>query len=175
MEQKVKLIYTLDEKNSIKTTLKEGTPEEIDSLTLQFENSKELRIAFKEQIEYLRKSNEEYINNAKRTETGDIVIINQNNKRIRVLYKRHIRVFNEIIENDKFLEYLAQNYINIYELLDENAKYAIYSNSLIRKIYGIYKDEYKEKIKIKKEKQATEEEFSSSLIEDQYTKKLGGM
>lgn len=174
MEKNVLLIYTLDEKNKLKIILKEGTQEEIDKLTLSFENSKELRTIFQNEIEDLRNKNIEYINNRKRNETGDIVTINSNNKRIRVLYKRHIRVFNEIINDEQFLNYLSKNYMSIYELLDENLKYTKYSNNLIRKVYAIYKDEYKEKIKIEKQ-QKIEEEFVGSLFDEDKTKKLGGM
>ena len=62
-------------------------------------------------------------------------------------------------------------------MLDDNRKYVTYSHNFIRKVYGIYKDEYKEKISIKTPKQANEEDtFTGCLLDgSSYTKKLGGM
>ena len=108
MEKKVKLIYTLDEKNEISIPLYEGNQKEIDKITTRFQNSKELREIYKEKINLLRTKAKTYIEKqqakTKRKETGDIVIIDETNKRIRVLYQRHIRLFEDIITNTKFLD-----------------------------------------------------------------------
>lgn len=173
MDNNVSLIYALDEFNSLKVVLMRGTQEEIDKFTLQFENSKELRFVFKDVIENFRMLNINYIESKKRVESGDIVTVNSSNKRIRVLYKRHLNVFNQIIDDDDFLEYLAKNYIKIYELLTINSKYMTYSNNLVRKVYGIYKDEYKDKIRFRKHDRDDDEGFVGSLFDD--SKKYGGM
>lgn len=173
MDNIVRLIYALDENNSLMTVLMQGTQEEIDRFTLQFENSKELRIAFKNVIDGFRSLNVQYIESKKRVESGDIVTINGNNKRIRVLYKRHLNVFYEVINDDNFLDYLARNYTKIYDLLTLDSKYIIFSNNLIRKVYGIYKDEYKDKVRIRKQKQDNDEGFVGSLFDD--SKRYGGV
>lgn len=114
------LVYAFDRECERSVTLKEGTLEEIDNFTSKFNNSNEIREAFKKDIEFYRRDKQEFIERIEKKtgkkETGDIVVHSiecgrsreKINKRTRVMYKYHKDVLNEILSNQKFMEIFSK-------------------------------------------------------------------
>lgn len=182
----VKLCYCIGDKPKI--ILEENSKEEIDKLTTKYEDSKELRKKYQNQITTYQKEQQEYINaiekKISRKETGDIVLINHKNQRIRVLYNKHVIIFNEIIEINKFYEYLAINYPGYIDALEQYIIKDFYK--IVRNVYEIYKATYEQlrlpsperiytKYKLQQTKTQIEEDFTGSLLDiQQKVKKTGG-
>ena len=137
-----------------------GTDKEISEFTIKKEDSLEIRKEFKNQV---LKFNNKYNDN------GDIVIIDDEleNKRIKVLYKKDIAVFKNIILNQKFIIstfksklckiYTEADFVDIrtfkgtsYEKYIKqsfkNKKTLPNYYDIVRKIISLYKEYIKDKI-----------------------------
>ena len=80
-----------------------------------------------------------------RKEEGDITIIgtiNKEKRRIKVLYNKHIEVFDYVIRNEQFQKYLRENfyeeYCKIQQAKNKTIKFNEEISFLIRRINKIY-------------------------------------
>ena len=186
MPDKYELVICIDKDATKYRTLEQGTLDLIDSFTTKFESSEEIRYLYQDTIEKFIEENYEHISyikeKNKRKETGDIALIrtrNQERKRIRVLYKKHIEVFKRIIKNNEFEEYLKQYFTEYYKRIQQYKYQEIIINeelsTLIRRVYEIYKNYAKENDKsspdtiyteIKKRKKRKLEELQRTSTTD---------
>lgn len=168
-----KLVICIGPNSEVYETLHEGSLKDIDALTTGFEKSDDIRMLYRNKIEAFNKKNETQIKEIQiqTGKTGDIVIINASEnkkKKIKVLYRKHIKVFKKIILDKNFEKYLKENnyaeychiqqlkYKNIEfieeyepEIIEENDKLIITDNNnikyqdqigfFIRKVYKLYK------------------------------------
>lgn len=147
--EKYKLVICIDRKGKKGILLKEGPIEEIDKITTSFNNSKELRSFFPEQIEEFEKKYKADIEYLKtklnKEETGDITIIDNESKadipREQVIYNKNIEMFELSLKDNEFIQFLRKadysTYCTInryhYEITEE-------ISWLIRKIPKIYEE-----------------------------------
>lgn len=147
--EKYKLVICVDRKGKKGILLKEGPIEEIDKITTSFNNSKELRSFFLEQIEEFEKKYKADIEYLKtklnKEETGDITIIDNESKadipREQVIYNKNIEMFELSLKDNEFIQFLRKadysTYCTInryhYEITEE-------ISWLIRKIPKIYEE-----------------------------------
>lgn len=116
MDNTFELVICIDKLGTKKVILKQGTTDTIDTLTTLFNDSNEIRNLFSNKIDEFEKKYKEYMNGLseknKRQEKGDITIIgtiNKEKRRVKVLYNKHIEVFEYIIRNEKFQNHLRKN------------------------------------------------------------------
>ena len=81
--------------------IKSGSYEELSKYTVKFYNSSEIR-----------KNNKLIISDFSNTYkiNGDIVIMDENNNRVRVLYKNDVKLVKELIKSQNLLKYLVSDY-----------------------------------------------------------------
>lgn len=151
MNESYELVICIDKDALTSRVLETGTIEQIDSFTIKFESSDEIRYLYQDTINGFISENIEHIKNirkkTKRRENGDIALIRtteHERKRIKVIYKKHIEVFKMVIIDHEFVEYLKENYQEYYNLIKKYIYKEIIiereTSILIRKIYEIYKE-----------------------------------
>jgi hypothetical protein len=157
MDKTFELVICVDKEGKKKVVLEKSTIDKIDTLTTSFENSDEIRCFFSDKVEDFEEKYKTYMNSLSlknnRKEQGDITIIgtiNKENRRIKVLYNKHIEVFEYIIRNESFQIYLKRHdfyeeYCNIQQLKNGPVKFNESTSFLIRKILNIYKQYAKDK------------------------------
>lgn len=159
MDKTFELVICIDKLGYKKVVLAKGTIDEIDKITTSFENSDEIRCFFSDKVDEFEEKYKTYMHNLseknKRKEQGDITIIGTINKergRVKILYNKHIEVFEYIIRNPEFQEYLKDNYYTEYcriqQIKNEDLKINEDLSWLIRKVYKIYKQYSKENNKL---------------------------
>ena len=110
------LVIALDENCNIYKTLMKAESNELDKFTSKFEDTYDIRKHFEKQIEEFFNDNADTIKNMEeknnRKETGDIVVNEVNEygmpERKRVIYKKSIIVFKEIIKKRSFMQVMAR-------------------------------------------------------------------
>jgi hypothetical protein len=158
MDEKVKLVYEVKGRT---ITIEEGTMEEIDFLTKKFENESELEIFYRKKIKKINIEEKQ----------GYFFIINEEKRKIKVIYKNYNELFYMLINDEKFLVFLDKNYKKYQLNFPDTEKYPLYSNEIKKKTIDIYRREYKGKI----DEYEKEDEFIGSLLENSKVKKLGGI
>lgn len=159
MDKTFELIICIDKLGTKKIILEKNTIDEIDKMTTSFESSDEIRCYFSEKIEEFEEKYKEYMESLteknNRKEKGDITIIgtiNKEKRRIKVLYNKHIEVFEYIIRNEEFQKYLRKNFYEEYCRLQQTKNEKIIFNEsisfLIRKIIKIYNQYSKDNNKL---------------------------
>lgn len=159
MDKTFELVICIDKLGTKKIILEKNTIEEIDKLTTSFENSDEIRCYFSDKVEEFEEKYKTYMESLSlknnRKEQGDITIIgtiNKEKRRIKVLYNKHIEVFEYIIRNEEFQNYLRKNFYEEYCKIQQTKKELIEINEeisfLIRKINIIYTQYAKDKRKM---------------------------
>lgn len=155
-----RLVICLDKKGEKSTLLAQGTINEIDSITMSFNNSQELRSCYCEKEEEFEKKYKEGIEYLKtkynRKETGDVTIIDPEKisvtdiPRESIVYKENIEMFEIAIDDLQFVQFLKNADYSKYcaiqrynKEIDEQHKNIIDETIswLIRKMPKIY-DEY---------------------------------
>ena len=111
-----RLVICLDKKGEKSTLLAQGTINEIDSITMSFNNSQELRSCYCEKEEEFEKKYKEGIEYLKtkynRKETGDVTIIDPEKisvtdiPRESIVYKENIEMFEIAIDDLQFVQFL---------------------------------------------------------------------
>ena len=136
MDNNFELVICIDREAKTKEILRTGTIEEIDRFTKNFENGNEIKALYSKKVKEFYEKNKSHIDTITRKngkkETGDIAIIgtiNKESRRIKVLYKKHIEIFEKIKEEMLFL---------------------------IRKVYDLYKVYSKERNEISPDRIYTE-------------------
>ncbi|MGM9850314.1 MAG: hypothetical protein ACI31V_05415 [Bacilli bacterium] len=157
MDKTFELVICIDKDGKRKVVLERNTIDKIDTLTTSFENSDEIRCFFSDKVYEFEDKYKTYMNSLSlknnRKEQGDITIIGtikKETRRIKVLYNKHIEVFEYIIRNESFQIYLKKHdfyeeYCNIQQLKNGPVKFDENTSFLIRKILNIYKQYAKEK------------------------------
>ncbi len=112
------LVICLDKKGKKSILLSQGTIDEIDNLTMSFNNSQELRSYFSEQEELFEekyKKDIEYIKTKyNKKESGDITIIDPekiNNTEIpreSIVYNKNVEIFEIAIDDQSFVQFLKK-------------------------------------------------------------------
>lgn len=159
MDKTFELIICIDKLGTKKIVLEKNTIDKIDKLTTSFENSDEIRCYFSEQVDEFEEKYKIYMENLSeknnRKENGDITIIgtiNKEKRRIRVLYNKHMEVFEYIIRNEDFQKYLRKNfyeeYCKIQQMKSRTIKFNEEISFLIRKIIKIYTQYAKDRSKL---------------------------
>lgn len=160
MSELFSLVITVDRYGEKSKVLMTGPLHEIDKFTTKCESTGEIRENFPDEIEDFYNNYGTYMqeltakNNKK--ERGDITILNSNKeKRIRVLYKKHIFVFKKVILDNDFIQFLITHHPELYKYIiwiKRKIKHILSdvelneeSSIIIRNIYKIYKDEYAKK------------------------------
>lgn len=163
------LVYAFDKECKISKKLMEGTLEEIDRFTMNFNNSNDIRRYFKEEIEEFRDEKQEYIKKSEetlgRTESGDIVIhsiiLNKNrefeNIRTRVLYKYSVKIFNELVKNKELMSrfsnysYVTRNVpydeLPVFTFSEEQASIVKFYSNRSQTAYDRVISSWKKKVK----------------------------
>ena len=92
--------------------IKSGSYEELSKYTVKFYNSSEIR-----------KNNKLIISDFSNTYkiNGDIVIMDENNNRVRVLYKNDVKLVKELIKSQNLLKYLVSHNMLIVSDYDYKA------------------------------------------------------
>lgn len=151
MYEYCELLICIDQQGKKHQVLEKGPIERIDNITSEMESSLELRSYYLDKISIFKEKFGTYMDTLsvknKRKENGDIALfttINKEYSRIKVLYKKHIEVFKNVIRNYEFQCYLKNNYYSEYAVI-QRYKYAELtltreSSILIRRIYDIYKE-----------------------------------
>lgn len=125
------LVIALDENCNIYKTLMKAESNELDKFTSKFEDTYDIRKHFEKQIQEFFNDNADTIKKMEeknnRKETGDIVVneVNENGmpERKRVIYKKSIIVFKEIIKKRSFMQKMA-----VYDKLRKTQnKFSIFS------------------------------------------------
>jgi len=125
------LVYAFDKECENSLILKQGTLEELDTFTSQFLNSDDIRKKFKKEIELFRERKKVFIESVERKrgrrETGDIVIHfiecknnEKTNNRIRVIYKYHKSLLDELIKNKTLMKLFSKK---CYKEIKKNILY----------------------------------------------------
>ena len=191
MDNNFELVICIDREAKTKEILRTGTIEEIDRFTKNFENGNEIKALYSKKVKDFYEKNKSHIDTITRKngkkETGDIAIIgtiNKESRRIKVLYKKHIEMFEKIKEYEniikfgKFEQYLRDNYYkeycqlqmfkNLFKHLFKNKEENADDNIeipeeikeemlfLIRKVYDLYKVYSKERNEISPDRIYTE-------------------
>ena len=155
-----KLVICLDRKGNKSIILEQGPIYKIDTLTSPFNNAKELRAYYSEQIELFEKQYQKDINYLEnkynKKELGDITIIDPEKisvtdiPRESIVYKENIEMFEIAIDDLQFVQFLKNADYSKYcaiqrynKEIDEQHKNIIDETIswLIRKMPKIY-DEY---------------------------------
>lgn len=147
------LALVLDKENNIYLKLKEDESNKLDDYIINnFNNSEEIRQAYKNQCEEFLDKNKDYIGNMKKKNyRGSIVLLEKKDNtyiKKRVLYKNTFKDVNELLCNYEIVRKLAYiDYLN-----EKNSKLVVFS-PYERKIIRFSKEyEYKKMIsKFKKE------------------------
>lgn len=157
MDNNFELVICIDKDGKRKKILEKNSIDKIDTLTTSFENSDEIRCYFSDKVEEFEEKYKIYMNSLSlknnRKEKGDITIIgtiNKETRRIKVLYNKHIEVFEYIIRNESFQTYLKRHdfyeeYCNIQQLKNDPIKFDESTSFLIRRVLNIYKQYAKDK------------------------------
>lgn len=157
MSELFSLVITVDRYGEKSKVLMKGPLHEIDKFTTTCESTGEVRENFSDEIEEFYNSYGEYMqqltvkNNKK--ERGDITILNsKKEKRIRILYKKHLFVFKKVILDNDFIQFVITHHPELYKyiiLIKMKIKHILSgvelneeSSIIIRNIYKIYKEEY---------------------------------
>lgn len=151
----------------------------IDKITTCFESSQELRNYYAEKVDIFQSKYKTYMdelsNKNKRKENGDIALfttINKERTRIKVIYQKHIEVFEVIIKDTDFQQYLKKNfyaeYCNIQKYMYKHIILEEETSFLIRKIYYIYKQYAQEYKKISPNKIYTSLKKQKEIIITNY-------
>ncbi len=199
MDKNFELVICIDREAKTKEILRTGTIHEIDMFTINFEDGKEIKQLYTNKVKQFYEKNKRHIEIVTRKtgkeETGDITVIGTINKetsRIKVLYKKQIKVFKKIIKFEKFVQYLRNNYYKEYcqlqmfnhliELIfeDEDLENSNYKEEielpeeikeeisfLVRRVYYLYKIFSKEKNEISPDRIYTEIKKRQKNKEDQ--------
>lgn len=199
MDKNFELVICIDREAKTKEILRTGTIHEIDMFTINFEDGKEIKQLYTNKVKQFYEKNKRHIEIVTRKtgkeETGDITVIGTINKetsRIKVLYKKQIKVFKKIIKFEKFEQYLRNNYYKEYcqlqmfnhliELIfeDEDLENSNYKEEielpeeikeeisfLVRRVYYLYKIFSKEKNEISPDRIYTEIKKRQKNKEDQ--------
>ena len=158
MNELFSLVITVDRYGEKSKVLMTGSLHEIDKFTTTCENTGELRENFPDEIEQFNDKYGVYMQELSqknhKKERGDIAILSQD-KRIRVLYKKHLFVFKYIILNNEFVNYINTNYPELHTsiiLIKRSVKHILSemvlndaTSKIIRTVYKIYKDDYAKK------------------------------
>lgn len=162
MVETYSLVITVDRFGSRSTELMNGPLHEIDKFTTTCEGTGDIRENFPDEIESFRSEYDDYMReltekNNKR-ENGDITILDSSKeRRMRVLYKKHLFVFKAVILDNDFLAYLNLSDSELYNKvisikssvnhilsdIDLNED----SSIIIRRVYKKYKDGYAKEYK----------------------------
>ena len=159
MDKTFELVICIDKLGTKRVVLERNTIDEIDKLTTSFETSDEIRCYFSEKVDEFEDKYKTYMKNLSeknnRKENGDITIIgtiNKEKRRIRVLYNKHIEVFEYIIRSEEFQKYLRKNfyeeYCKIQQIKSRNIIFTEEISFLLRKIIKIYTQYAKDKNKL---------------------------
>ena len=152
--EKYKLVICIDKKGKKGIPLKEGPIEEIDKITTSFNNSKELRLFFQEEVEKFEqkyKKDIEYLKTKyNKEETGDITIIDNESPgdipRESVIYNQNIEMFELAIQNQEFIQFLRKidysSYCKINRYNHEITEEISWIIRIIPKIYDEYRIKY---------------------------------
>lgn len=153
MDNNFELVICIDKEAKTKEILITGPIQQIDKYTIKFEEGNQIKKRYQTKVQKFYQDNKQHIQTITkktgRAETGDIALIgtlNKEIKRIKVLYRKHIKVFETVILYKDFEQYLKNNYykeyceIQIYkhkeiELLELTEETSL----IIRRIYDIYK------------------------------------
>lgn len=155
MYEYCELVICIDQQGKRNEILEKGPIEKIDEITSETKSSLELRSLYMDKISDFKEKYHYYMEGLtqknNRKETGDIALLTTINKeyaRIKVLYKKHIEVFEKIIKDYEFQSYLRKNFYQEYtEIQRYNYELTRETSILIRKIYDIYKQYAKEEKK----------------------------
>lgn len=150
MYEYCELTICIDQQGKRKTILETGPIEKIDAITSEAESPIELRYYYSEKIEEFQEKYQTYMDDLtrknKRIENGDIALFTTRNKefaRIKILYKKHLKVFKEIIKDYDFQCYLRKYYYREYAAIQRychtDLKLTRETSILIRQVYNIYK------------------------------------
>ena len=146
-----KLVICLDRKGNKSIILEQGPIYKIDTLTSPFNNAKELRAYYSEQIELFEKQYQKDINYLEnkynKKELGDITIIDPEKvetidvPREKIIYNEEIEMFELAINNIEFEQYLKKTDYSRYCLIQTyNGQIDERISWLIREIPKIYNE-----------------------------------
>lgn len=157
MGETYSLVITVDRFGEKSTELMSGPLHEIDKFTTTCDSTGDLRENFPDEIDLFRNKYGNYMReleekNNKR-ETGDITILNSSKeRRVRVLYKKHLFVFKAVIFDNTFLAYLKLHDPELYNKVMDIKKGVNHilsdidlnenTSIIIRGVYKMYKDRY---------------------------------
>ena len=146
---KYKLVICLDRKGKKGVILEKGTIDQIDKITTSFNNSKELRAFYIDQIEQFEekyKTDIEYLKNKlKKEESGDITIIDEESKadipRESIIYNQNIEMFELALKDNEFIQFLRNvDYSSYCSINRYNYEINETTSWLIRKIPKTYEE-----------------------------------
>jgi len=146
---KYKLVICIDRKGKKGVLLEEGTIDQIDKITTSFNNSKELRTFYPNQIEQFEekyKPDIEYLKNKlNKEEKGDITIIDEESKadipRESVIYSENMEMFELTLKDSEFIQFLRNaDYSSYCSINRYNYEINETTSWLIRKIPKIYEE-----------------------------------
>lgn len=146
-----KLVICLDRKGNKSIILEQGPIYKIDTLTSPFNNAKELRAYYSEQIELFEKQYQKDINYLEnkynKKELGDITIIDPEKvettdvPREKIIYNEEIEMFELAINNIEFEQFLKKTDYSRYCLIQTyNGQIYERISWLIRAIPKIYNE-----------------------------------
>jgi len=158
MYEYCELVICIDQQGKKRKLLETGPIERIDTITSEIESPLELRYYYGDKIDEFNDMYAPYMDGLtiknRRKENGDIALFTTRNKeyaRIKILYKKHIEVFKEVIKDNEFKYYLRTRYypeyMEIKKFYYQELKLTRENSILIRKIYDVYKEYAKQEKK----------------------------